>query len=72
MKLRIALDTMTDVENFVKAVSQVDAPVYLNDGVHQQVCATSLLGAILAKMEWSEIYCQCELDVSSKILPWII
>ena len=72
MKLRIALDTMTDVENFVKTVSQVGTPVYLNDGVHQQVCATSLLGAILAKMEWAEIYCQCEQDISSKVLQWVI
>ena len=72
MKLRIALDTMTDVENFVKTVSQLDTAVYLTDGIHQQICATSILGAILAKMEWAEIYCICERDISGKVLPWII
>ena len=71
MRLKIVLDTMQDVKNFVDTVSRVNAPVFLSDGAHQQVCATSQLGAIFAKMEWSEIYCLCETDISGKIMTWL-
>lgn len=63
MKVRIALDKMSDVVDFVNAVSGVPHDVFLSDGKCQQVCAKSQLGAILAKMEWDEIYCECEADI---------
>lgn len=63
MKVRIALDKMSDVVGFVNAVSGVPHEVFLSDGKRQQVCAKSQLGAILAKMEWDEIYCECEADI---------
>ena len=72
MKLKIALDTRQDVKNFVDTVSHVDAPVFLSDGAHQQICAKSQLGAIFAKMEWNSIYCICDKDISGKILSWLV
>ncbi len=72
MKVRIELDTMTDVTEFVSAVTSVPHQVYLSDGKHQQICAKSQLGAVLAKMEWDEIYCLSDEDISGRIVKWIV
>lgn len=72
MKVRIELNTMTDVTNFVSVVSAQPGQVYLSDGKRQQICAKSQLGAILAKMEWEEIYCVSEDDISGSIVQWIV
>ena len=72
MKVKIELDTMTDVTDFVGIVTAHPGQVYLSDGHHQQICAKSQLGAILAKMEWDEIYCLCDEDISGKIVKFIV
>ena len=72
MKARIELNTMSDVTEFVAIVTAVPSQVYLSDGKHQQICAKSQLGAILAKMEWDEIYCICDDDISGSIVKFII
>ncbi len=72
MKARIELNTMKDVTDFVAAVTQHPGQVFLTDGKHQQICAKSQLGAVLAKMEWDEIYCVSEEDISGSIVKWII
>ncbi len=72
MKVRIELNTMTDVTEFVGAVTKHPGQVYLSDGQRQQICAKSQLGAVLAKMEWDEIYCISEDDISGSIVKWII
>ena len=72
MKARIELDTMSDVTEFVKVVTAHPGQVYLSDGKHQLICAKSQLGAILAKMEWEEIYCVCADDISGSIVKWIV
>ncbi|MBR2474373.1 MAG: hypothetical protein IKB51_05030 [Clostridia bacterium] len=72
MKARIELNTMSDVTEFVSIVTGVPGQVYLSDGKHQQICAKSQLGAILAKMEWDEIYCVCDEDISGSIVKFII
>ncbi len=72
MKVRIELNTMKDVTDFVAAVTAHPGRVFLSDGEHQQVCAKSQLGAVLAKMEWDEIYCLSETDISGSIVKWIV
>lgn len=71
MRQKIRLDTMSDVQKFVDAVSKVDDKVILEDNEGHRVSATSLLGALYS-MEWAHIYCYCEKDISGTILPWII
>ena len=71
MRQKIRLDTMSDVQNFVKVVSRVEAQVILEDNDGHRVSATSILGALYS-MEWTHIYCYCEKDISGSILPWII
>lgn len=72
MKARIELNTMSDVTEFVSIVTAVHGQVYLSDGKHQQICAKSQLGAILAKMEWDEIYCVSDEDISGSIVKFIV
>ena len=71
MKHQVRLDTMTDIQKFVEVVSRVNESVYLEDNSGFKVSAKSLLGALLS-MEWNEVYCYCDKDISGSILPWII
>ncbi len=63
---------MTDVTDFVTIVSACPGQVFLSDDKHQQICAKSQLGAILAKMEWEEIYCVSDEDISGSIVRFIV
>ena len=71
MRQKIQLDTMSDIRNFVAAVSKVEHRVTLEDDEGHRVSASSLLGAIYS-LEWEHIYCYCEKDISGTILPWIV
>lgn len=70
MKVRINLDTIAQVNEFVSITSSVGAPVYLtSDGL--RVSAKSLLGALYT-MEWSEVWCECERDIYQLISNFVI
>lgn len=71
MRQRIRLDTMNDVDSFMKAVSCVDSKVTIEDDEGHCVSAASLLG-VLYSFEWRKIYCCCEKDIDLSILPWIV
>ena len=70
MKVRVELDTLSDVREFVKAVTAVAVPVHL---VSENLCvsAKSLLGAMYT-MEWAEVWCECEEDIYNKIAKFVI
>lgn len=72
MKVRIRLDTNSDLVNFVNIVSGVEENVVVEDGAGHSVSAKSLLGCAYAKMEFSTIYCSCERDISGRIINYII
>lgn len=71
MQHKIRLDTMKDIHKFVDIVSRLDEDVLLKDNAGHCVSAKSLMGAIYT-MEWADIYCHCNEDISAFILPWII
>lgn len=71
VKQRIRLDTMSEVNAFMTAVSSVDAKVKLEDDEGHCVSASSLLG-VLYSFEWNKIYCSCEKDIGFLILPWTV
>ena len=71
MRVRISLDTMSSIQKFVEVTSRIDDRVFLEDNTGFKVSAQSILGA-LATMDWNEVYCKCEKDISGHILPWII
>ena len=73
MKNRIELITMTDVTEFVNAVSQVDGEVYLTDRHKSyKVSAKSQLAAMLASAEWKETWVESEVDCYEQIKKWVI
>ena len=70
MKVRVALETMNDVTQFVAITTQVTAPVYLISK-HFCVSAKSLLGA-RCSMEWDEVWCECDVDIYHKIEKFVV
>ena len=71
MKVRIKLDTMADIKNFVNACTEVIEPVKISDNAGHCVSAKSMLG-MLYTMEWSEVWCECEKDIYSKIKSFVM
>ena len=71
LKVRLNLNTMTDIQKFVDVTSKVTEPVILRDSAGHCVSAKSLLGALYS-LEWAEIYCECEKDITCSILSWVI
>ena len=71
MRQKIRLDTITDIHKFVNKVTTINDRVVLKDDVGHCVDAKSLLGSLYA-MEWREIYCYCDTDITSTIFPWIV
>jgi hypothetical protein len=71
MKIRIRLDTMRDMNQFVNACSKITCPVHITDGAGLKVSAKSLLGVIYA-MEFEEIWCECEEDIYSLIEGFVV
>ena len=70
-RTRIRLDTMSDVTRFVSEMSRVNEKVWLEDDEGNRVNASSLLGVVYS-LEWKRIYCYCNRDISSHLMPWIV
>lgn len=70
MRVKVELVTMSDVIEFVKIATSIKEPVHLV-GEDFRVSAKSLLGARYS-MEWSEIWCECEKDIYTKIEKFVI
>ena len=70
MRVKVRLDTQTEVVDFVKIVTTIDAPVFLSSN---DLCVSgkSLLGALYT-MEWEEIWCECEKDIYHLIEDFIV
>jgi hypothetical protein len=69
MRVKINLETMSDVTKFVSITSLIDVPVHLVNGDFR-VSAKSLLGAVYT-MEWDEVWCECEKDIYTKIEQFV-
>ena len=70
MRVKVELETMNDVTQFVAIATQVAEPVYLV-GQDFRVSAKSLLGAIYT-MEWDDVWCECEKDIYTKIEKFVV
>ena len=69
MRVKVYLETMNDVAQFVAIASQIDVPVHLV-GHDLRVSAKSLLGALYT-MEWEDVWCECEQDIYTKIKQFV-
>lgn len=70
MKVKVRLDTLSDIKGFVSAVSPIAAEVHLTDGNNLTVSAKSILGA-MCTIEWNEVYCTCSKDIYYHIQPYV-
>ena len=69
MRMKINLDTQSDVLEFCKIVSNVDGEVRIvgmDGGQEVSVNAKSLLG-LLYSQTWNDIWCESEKDIYSLI-----
>ena len=69
---KIRLDTMTDANDFLFAVSQVPEEVYIRSGKCLCTSAKSALGCHMARVEWNNLICECEKDIFMKIRKFIV
>lgn len=71
MRIKVRLDTLSDIKRFVDAANNViGAEVYLTDGNNFTVSAKSILGATYT-MEWNEVYCTCSKDIYNIIRAFV-
>lgn len=74
MRARIRLDTITDIGNFVVAVTTAtdrNDKVYVTNGGRLCIDGKSFLGLVHAR-EFDELYCECEKDIYSKIQQFVL
>ena len=71
MKVKIRLDTTTDIANFVLATSKVKEKVYVTDGGRLCIDGKSFLGLAHA-CEFDELWCECDRDIYSNIEQFVV
>lgn len=63
MRMKIRLDTMSEINAFVSAMTKTGANVFLTDKNRNFiVSAKSMLGAVYS-MEWDEVWCESDEDI---------
>lgn len=71
MRVKITLDTMTSINEFVKTMVNYGGNVYLTDEKRNFiVSAKSMLGAIYS-MEWNEVWCESDEDIYHLLRKYI-
>ena len=71
MKVRVRLDTLSDIAAFVLAVSSVKSKVYLTDDENLRVDGKSFFGVAHAG-EFANLQCVCDEDIYAKIKEFVI
>ena len=86
MKIKIELNTVNDVEEFNKAVSNVEEDVLLTgfdeNGRPWNISGKSLLASLLIidgrrkcsarNVDWNTLECICEKDIYTLINKWVV
>ncbi|MBE6583330.1 MAG: hypothetical protein E7648_08735 [Ruminococcaceae bacterium] len=63
MRIKIRLDTMSEINAFVSVMTKTGANVFLTDKDRNFiVSAKSMLGAVYS-MEWDEVWCESDEDI---------
>lgn len=71
MKIKVRLDTVTDIANFVLIANQVKTDVYLTNNNGLKVDGKSFLGVAHAH-EFDELWCECNEDIYTKIQIFVV
>ena len=65
MRIKIRLDTMSEISSFVGDMTRCDANAFLTDKDRNFiVSAKSMLGAVYS-MEWDEVWCEADENIDS-------
>ena len=70
MKVKVRLDTLSDIAAFVLTVSSVKSRVYLTNNDGLKVDGKSFLGVAHAS-EFAELWCECDEDIYAKLQNFI-
>lgn len=72
MKYKIILDTVSDVNTFVKNVTkETNATVTVTDNRGLRVNAKSLMGMLYA-LEFDELWCESDTEIYEKIKEFVV
>ena len=74
MKSKIRLDTMQDINDFIDVAEKESKNTYLVNGDGDfRVPIRSRLGAIaIANLHFDDLWVESDVDISAKILKWIV
>lgn len=70
-KLKIRLDTLDEIKNFVEISSCFKGKVELVDGTGYRVNAKSLLGALYT-FEWKDVWVESDEDIYSSVKEYVV
>ena len=72
-KIKVVLDTTTDVTNFVNIANSITEPVLLEDGTGFRANAKSLLGVMYGKFEFKDLYVVSDSEqLSNKFMRFMV
>lgn len=72
-KIKVRLDTQSDVSEFVGLATSILEEVFLEDGNKLRVNAKSLMGVMYGTSEFNDLYVLSENEhISSKFIKFII
>ena len=71
MKVKVNLDTLKRINDFVEICSQVDCRVDVIDGSGYCVSGKSLIG-VIATTDWSQTLVECEQDIYTLIKDFVV
>ena len=71
MKVRVRIDTISEIANFVLIASEIKEPVWLTNDKGLKVDGKSFLGVAHAS-EFHDVWCECDKDIYSKIEHFVI
>ena len=72
MKVKVNIDTGHAAARFVGLATSLTDPVYLTDGAGMRVSAKSLLGALYAAFDFTEVSLETEGDHYFKFKDFIV
>ena len=74
MKVRIALETGQDISEFVEILDSLPptVKVYVTDNNNFRISARSMLFLAVARIEWDQLWCECDTDIYSKIERFVV
>ncbi len=72
-KIKVIIDTKTDVKEFVEIANSIDEDVFLEDGTHFRADAKSLMGVMYGRFEFENLYVLSDNEhLSSKFSKFMV